>query len=338
MNIFFGEYLRVVNRIEDQYPTPSGVEFRNRDFDSVKWSKPEQRNFFTIVKILAERGPSTINDIVENDGFSQQYKHKKSRYTSYRRIILGDKKTQVIGLIKKNVVKASKAENKLHKRYELNHYGIMYAVKLFMDLEIIVAGNYKNLLKMDPKIGWYDYSYQTKFPDTIIDILARNYSHVLPLIFGKWNYLKKNPRINVYRLYDLAAVTYNATIWMGEHISSNNKYGIAFNTLDGDIALGFYARQIESAPYLLELFLSSIKDEEILDFIDKLFYSYERHHRENFFTSQAHYLWYKGYKEKARKNMIKAIKSIELINEDDKKRMRNMTSEELFSHGMHFCE
>ena len=137
MNIFFGSYSQFIDRIEEQYPTPITKEFRERKFDMVKWSKPEHRNFFTIIKVLAERGTSTINEIVEADGLSQQFKHKYSRYITYRRVILGDKKLHVTGLIEKGAVVASKAEDKLHKKYELSYHGIFYAIKLFMDLKIV---------------------------------------------------------------------------------------------------------------------------------------------------------------------------------------------------------
>jgi len=43
-----------VERIEAQYPTPNSPEFRERKFDQMKWSKPEHRNFFTLIKPLTE--------------------------------------------------------------------------------------------------------------------------------------------------------------------------------------------------------------------------------------------------------------------------------------------
>jgi len=166
--MFFDLYSKFIDRIEQQYPTPISTEFREMRFGMVKWSKAEHRNFFTIIKVLAERGSSTINEIVEADDLSQQFKHKYSRYITYRRVILGDKKAHVTGLIEKGAVVASKAKNKLHKKYELSHNGIFYAIKMFMDLEIAYSGNYKRMLKMDSKVGWYDYSKQIEFPIKII--------------------------------------------------------------------------------------------------------------------------------------------------------------------------
>jgi len=338
LNIFFDEYNRFIDRIEEQYPAQISKEFRERRFDRVKWSKPEYRNFFTIIKVLAERGTSTINEIVESDGLSQQYKHRCSRYITYRRVILGDKKSHVTGLIEKGAVVASKAEDKLHKKYELSYHGIFYAIKLFMDLEIVYSGNYKNMLKMDSRVRWYDYSKQVEFPITIIDILAKNYSHVMPLVFGKWDYLKKNPRINVYHLYDLSTVKYGSKLLMNDLISANCKYSIAFNTFDGDIALGFYTRQIENAYYPIEYFLKAINDVKIKDFIDKIFYSYERMYRENYYKSQGHYFLYKGQKEKALKSLIKAVDSNDMLTAQQKADYKKTKPEELTYFGITFCK
>lgn len=338
MHLFFDNYNRFIERIEGQYPAPSSIDFRERRFDKVKWSKPEYRNFFTIIKILAERGSSTINEIVESDGLSQQFKPKNSRYITYRRIIVGDKKTNVTGLIEKEVVIQSKAEDKLHKKYELSYQGMLYAIRLFMDLEIVYSGNYKNMLKMDSHVRWYDYSKQKEFPTTIIDIVAKNYSHRLPLIFGKWDYLKNNPRVNVYHLYDLAAIRPGSKILMNDSISANSKYSIVFNTFDGEIALGFYTRQIENAYYSIEHFLRAIDDTAIKSFLDKLFYSYERMHKQNYYFSQAHYFLYKGQREKALKCMIKGVEVNDLLPEQEKKKFRKMNLEGLDYLGITLCK
>lgn len=337
MNIFFDQYKRFIDRIESQYPAPTSIEFRERKFDNIKWSKPEYRNFFTIIKILAERGPSTINEIVEADGLSQQFKPKNSRYITYRRIIVGDKKSNVTGLIEKEVVTPSKAEDKLHKKYELSYNGILYAIKLFMDFEIISSGNYKNMLEMDSNVRWYDYSKQKEFPTTIMDIIAKNYSHRLPLIFGKWEYLKNNPRVNVYYLYDLTRIRHDSKMLMNDSISTNTKYSITFNTYDGDITLGFYTRQIESAYYPIEHFLKAIDDKDVKDFLDKMFYSYERMHRQNYYFSQAHYFLYKGQKEKALKYMKKGVEANDMLPKQEKEKYKKMGSEGLDYLGISLC-
>ena len=97
-----------------------------------------------------------------------------------------------------------------------------------------------------------------------------------------------------YQLYERSIVDLRGKILMNDMISANCKYSIMFNTFDGDIALAFYTRQIEHAYYSLEDFLKSIDDTGIKDFIDKIFYSYERLYKENFYRSQAQYFLYKG--------------------------------------------
>lgn len=212
----------------------------------------------------------------------------------------------------------AKADNKKQKKYELTLFGVFYAIKLFMDLEMIVAGNYQGILKMDSKVRWYDYSGQVKFPVTIIDDLAKNYPHLLPMIFGKWDYLKKNPRIDVYQLFDLANIRRNSNILLNNRISSNKIYSIDFASYDRIIAMTFYAHQIERAYYPIKYFLKSM-DDEIKDLIDKFFYSYERMYREMYYRSQSDYFLYKGDMEKAWANTKKAIECNDLLDTKTKK-------------------
>jgi len=174
------------------------------------------------------------------------------------------------------------------------------------------------MLEMDPAVRWYDYSKQAELSEAIIDIIAKNYSHKIPLIFGKWDYLKKNPRIDIHHLNHLARASYKNDFLMSDAMSSNCKYSIDFGTYDGDIAFQFYVQQINNAHYPLEKFLRAIDDKEIMEFIDKIFYSYERLHRQNFYKSQGHYFLYKGQKEKAQKCFIKSVNSNDLLSAEDK--------------------
>ena len=159
----------------------------------------------------------------------------------------------------------------------------------------------------------------------------------MPLVFGKWDYLKNNPRINVYHLYDLSTVKHGSNLLMNHYISSNCKHSIAFNTPDGDIALGFYTRQIENAYYSIKHFLKAIDDVEIKEFIDKIFYSYERLYRENYYKSQAHYFLFKGQREKALKSLIKAVNANDLLDPEQKEEFRKRKPEEIDYLGISFC-
>jgi len=338
LNLFFDEYIKFIARIEKQYHAPDSKAFRERRFMKINWTKKEYKNFFTIIKVLAERGASTIIEIIENDGGSKHLNSEKSKYNSYRRAIVGDKIGNVTGMIEKGVVVSAEAENKLDKKYELSRCGVFYAIKIFMNMDIINSGNSDNRLKMDSKIGWYDYSTQMDFPGTIIDILARNYSHVMPhLIFGKWDYLRKNPRIDVYRLYDLSTVKRGTNILINDLITKNTKHSNVFNTYDGDIALQFYIRLIENVYYPLEYFLKAIDDKEIRDFIGKIFYSYERMYRETYHKSQIHFCLFKGQRGKAMKHYRQLINSYDLINKIQKEELLKTSSEELSHSGIDFC-
>jgi hypothetical protein len=124
---------------------------------------------------------------------------------------------------------------------------------------------------------------------------------------------------------------------VNDSISANTKYSIIFNTFDGEIALGFYTRQIESAYYSLEHFLKGIDDLDIKNFLDKMFYSYERMHRQNYYFSQVHYFLYKGQREKALKCMIKGAEANDLLPEQEKKKVRKMNLDELDRMGIRLC-
>jgi len=326
-----------VENIESQYTIPGNSEFNERKFDKIKWSNSKNRNFFTIIKTLAELGSSTIDEIIQHENNLLYFKNDSSAYAAYRRVILGDKDGDVKGLIEKQMIVPSETDDKLYKKYELSLHGVFYAIKLFMDGEILSLGDQKGMLKIDPRVGGYDFSKQKEYPDTIVDILAKNYSHLIPLIFGKWNYLKKNPRIDVYRLFSLAIVKNNNSILLRNgSISSNTKYGHDFAGYKGDISLIFYSNQISDANYPIEYFLKAINDGEIKDFIEKIMYSYERLHRHEYHISQSQYFLYKGKKDKALKSFIKAIDCNDALDDEKKKYWKKTTVIELDNMGISF--
>lgn len=136
--------------------------------------KPRMKNFLSILMILAENGQCTAREITEKDGFSPLKKAKFNRQKQYSRIIEGSKPDKIRGLIDRFLVKEGKNKlvSKPTKQYMLTIYGILYVLHIF-DC----------------------FSEKTKdgtLKSTLIDSIAKNYSNQIPLIFGKWNFLKKN--------------------------------------------------------------------------------------------------------------------------------------------------
>ena len=70
------------------------------------------------------------------------------------------------------------------------------------------------------------------------------------------------------------------------------------------------------------------------ELIDKLFYCYERMHREAYYRSQAHYFLYKGEKEKALVNTKKAIECNDILDIKTKKRFLEYDADELDYQGI----
>ncbi|BDQ30600.1 hypothetical protein [Nitrosopumilus zosterae] len=143
----------------------------------------------TIVKILAEHGPSTISEIVEKDGFPQEKKRKLTRHKIYSRIIEGSKDGKVKGLLPHNILHVAEKvlTSKPSKKYELSYYGIFLAIRVFAQDDFSLVNNME-------KIGRdrFDEVQKQFITDNMIFLenLAKNYSIFLPLIFGKWEFIK----------------------------------------------------------------------------------------------------------------------------------------------------
>lgn len=117
----------------------------------------------SILWALASHGPLTVTEIVQNDGYSQGKSQKKTRWDTYNRII-GGKQESVRTLMEKELVyEFDKIDtSKPTQRYSLTLFGAFYAISLF-------SGSLNTL-----------------------DKVAASHSHLLPLVFGKWDMIKKN--------------------------------------------------------------------------------------------------------------------------------------------------
>lgn len=106
-------------------------------------------------------------------------KSVRAKEKDYRRILIGRmaRGKHTLGLLDVGlVVKDGKSHVKVPAdQYRLSLHGILYCLDV-LDLT-----------------------------DKQLDKMAEKYSHVLPWVFGKWNYLKENIGSEVYRLRSLAA-------------------------------------------------------------------------------------------------------------------------------------
>lgn len=151
----------------------------SRQFKGIRWKSARLKNFLTIMKVLSEKGKCTVSDIVENDGYSERKKDKRNRNKIYSKIIEGLPEENIDGLRKKTIVQIAGTvmTSKPTKQYELSHFGVFYAIHLF------AKGEKKR---------------------NFLDIIASNYKHLLPLIFGKWEIIKKEFGENLEILIEFA--------------------------------------------------------------------------------------------------------------------------------------
>jgi len=194
---FFEGYSIWIMMIESLYHVPESKDFQRRKFRKVNFSQIKDKRFFTVLKILAEKGPCTATEIGKYATAQNQWVVAKNNVEKYFELLNG-REGKNVSLVERGVVISNKSlsNNGRGKKFALTYFGIFYAIKLFFGSNI------------------YDYSYppykrnhdfsKQKNTKTIIDLLAKNYPWVLPLIFGKWKYLKQHKLINAHYLAKFA--------------------------------------------------------------------------------------------------------------------------------------
>lgn len=150
----------------------------------------QTQNFLEIMKTLLENGYCTIREIAEKYNNPNEKKRIKNRHNIYHRIITGDEKENIEGLINKGIVEAEKPNWKdtRNNKFRLTIFGILYSIRLFSEPISFEEAKWQiskqlNRIKDDgiPR-------------RTLIDKISKNYSSVLPLIFGKWENLKSESK------------------------------------------------------------------------------------------------------------------------------------------------
>ena len=121
------------------------------------------QNVQKIIKILALEGPMTTWEMAKIR-FATDNSKIRSKEKEYRRLLIGrtDRGTHSDGIIDLNLILVDSISTKRNSgnRYRLSLFGILYCLD------------------------------QMNFSEKEIDRIAKNYEIILPLVFGKWKFLK----------------------------------------------------------------------------------------------------------------------------------------------------
>lgn len=304
---FFEGYSIWITMIESLYHVPESKDFQKRKFRKVNFSEVKDRRFFTILKILAEKGPCTATELGEYSTAQNQLAVADKNADNYFDLLNGTKdknkenyfellngrKGKNVSLVERGVVISSKSlsDNKKDKKFALTYFGIFYAIKLFFGSNVYEY--YYPAYKRN-----YDFSEQ-KNTKTIIDLLAENYSWALPLIFDKWKDLKQNKYINAHFLAELAIDKYfisdmpldifdeHSDDEFGEdEIMHNSTHPFADNSFADEITARFYFEQkrLFEFGYIKDI-SKLIKDKKVICFLKKVLVKYN-----NYIKDQKMYL------------------------------------------------
>ncbi|MCE9653111.1 MAG: hypothetical protein K8Q89_08695 [Nitrosarchaeum sp.] len=131
------------------------------------------QNILKILRMLALEGPLTTWEMAKIKFPNDMYKIR-NKEKEYRRLLVGrtDRGKHSEGVIDLNIVLIDSKSTKRNpgSMYRLSHFGILYCLD------------------------------ELNFTAKEIDKLARNYETILPLIFGKWEFLKSMIGDNVYNI------------------------------------------------------------------------------------------------------------------------------------------
>lgn len=174
------DYYILAAKLNKNYPINDQRSFEGK-------SAVKVRNFYAILRHLAENGSLTITEIVKLE--KTKDKNFDSVYQIIYRVVNGSIKLGMEGLVDRELVV------KDGKKYRLREIGIIYCIYAFADKELIKK--YKNSKK--------GYASQVYDPKTILDKLAENYVGVFPLFLDKLSYLKKHQYINVYDIFEISS-------------------------------------------------------------------------------------------------------------------------------------
>ncbi|MCA9826812.1 MAG: hypothetical protein KC444_00165 [Nitrosopumilus sp.] len=191
------------------YIRPTAHQLYGTEFPKTQ----HRQNIHKILKMLALKGPLTTWDMAKIR-FATDSEKIRSKEKEYRRLLVGrtDRGRHSDGIIDLNIVLVdSKSTKRNHGNvYRLSLFGILYCLD------------------------------QMNFSEKEVDMMAKNYKIILPLVFGKWEFLKSVLGKDVYNISllgkgllfdDLNIIS----IKKDEFYELISFFGIKANTLTGSL-------------------------------------------------------------------------------------------------------
>lgn len=254
--LFLEKYRQLSNIIKKEYKVDfDDVSFQQRQFTKKRWSRAKERNFYMTLKILAENGPMSIQEIYKLDSF---YKNEKKtlKYKTYYRLFNGVKNDNATGLVEKKIVKKNNIDNEDSEiTYELTLFGIFLAIEFFFNEK-------ETLFSINTSEESLEKSIE------ILDLIAKNYQGYLSMIFKKWNVLKSIKNSFVL-IKTIMTPEYKMRNWM-RTLSDMHRFATIFNSDEKQITGMFYYDFAYS--YAAELTQKQKKQlgTEIIEHIEKI--------------------------------------------------------------------
>ena len=258
--------VEIYSRIRDELDISYQIKDKTFEKENNIPDNLRTRNFIEIIRILSEKGYCSANEIAEEDNYSNGKIRKKNRRDDYRRIITGGNDGRISGLINKGIVKSENKEWRKTKntKFRLTLFGVLYSIRLFSERPV-TFGQVKNLVKIN----------KNNQKITMIDILSKNYSEELPLVFKKFSFFKKElPGLDIL-LHFIAHHVPHSTDLLHYPFFDTKPFGFEefkneSDTIENEFTilfLGYLYLALEDTPKKFQKILS--KDQEIYTYYEK---------------------------------------------------------------------
>ena len=158
---------------------------------NTRWRNKTDEHFYKIVYNLARYGAKTtqeLSDILY--GSNDKYGYNKTN-----KILVGSKSNSMVGLIQKGVIIKIKTDKKMDG-FKLSYFGLFFAILAFTKRDNLAESNQSYAIHRD-------LSVEGDYGRVFLDYVSQYYESELPLIFGKWEYLRKSKEFGIYTFLNI---------------------------------------------------------------------------------------------------------------------------------------